>query len=76
MLAKTSALASPLWRIVRVRQSTLGKAIALWKSGRNITFHMARELIEQGYDVAALAKERFGLSMETSDIGYKAHTFH
>lgn len=24
--------------------------------GRNITFHMARELIEQGYDVAALAK--------------------
>jgi hypothetical protein len=37
-------------------QSTLGKAIAIWKSGRNITFVMARELIEQGFDVAALAR--------------------
>ncbi|WP_313196182.1 hypothetical protein [Shinella zoogloeoides] len=37
-------------------QSTLGKAIAIWKSGRNVTFAMAMELREQGYDVAALAK--------------------
>ncbi|PWE56232.1 hypothetical protein DEM27_12460 [Metarhizobium album] len=37
-------------------QSTLGKAIALWRSGRNISFHMATDLREQGYDVAALAK--------------------
>jgi len=37
-------------------QSTLGKAIAIWRSGRNITFSMGTELREQGYDVAALAK--------------------
>ncbi|CDN47539.1 hypothetical protein [Neorhizobium galegae] len=37
-------------------QSTLGKAIAIWRSGRNITFAMGTELREQGYDVAALAK--------------------
>ncbi|MCQ1855391.1 hypothetical protein [Neorhizobium galegae] len=36
-------------------QSTLGKAIAIWRSGRNISFAMGAELREQGYDVAALA---------------------
>ncbi len=41
---------------VNAMQSTLGKAIAIWRSGRNITFGMAMELREQGYDVAMLAK--------------------
>ena len=37
-------------------QSTLGKAIALWSTGRNISFAMATELRKQGYDVASLAR--------------------
>lgn len=41
---------------VNEMQSTLGKAIAIWKSGRNVSFAMATELREQGYDVATLAK--------------------
>ena len=41
---------------VNEMQSTLGKAIVLWKSGRNVSFAMATELREQGFDVAALAK--------------------
>ncbi len=41
---------------VNEMQSTLGKAIVLWKSGRNVSFAMAVELQEQGYDVSALAK--------------------
>lgn len=32
------------------------EAIALWKSDRNVSFAMATELREQGYDVDALAK--------------------
>ncbi|MBD8687049.1 MULTISPECIES: hypothetical protein [unclassified Rhizobium] len=41
---------------VNEMQSTLGKAIAIWRTGRNINFGMAMELREQGYDVAALAQ--------------------
>lgn len=41
---------------VNEMQSTLGKAIAIWRSGRNINFAMAVDLREQGYDVAALAQ--------------------
>jgi hypothetical protein len=37
-------------------QSTLGRAIKTWQAGRNISFWQARELIEQGYDVPALAQ--------------------
>ena len=32
----------------------LAKAIAIWRSGRNITFDLAVALLEEGYDVQSL----------------------
>lgn len=37
-------------------ESALGKAIAIWSSGRRIPFALAVELVEQGYDVGTLEK--------------------
>lgn len=34
--------------------STLGKAIAYWRGGRNIPLTLATELMADGYDVGAL----------------------
>lgn len=42
--------------LISEMQSTLGKAIALWQAGKNISRAMAIELRDQGYDVGALAK--------------------
>jgi len=42
-------------------QSALGRAIALWKSGREISFQHGQELREDGYDVAALRRFHFKL---------------
>ena len=35
-------------------QSTLGKAVAYWRSGRLIPMTLAGELMSKGYDVGAL----------------------
>ena len=40
-------------------ESPLGRAIELLRSGYPIPFHMARELIEQGYDLDALKASHF-----------------
>jgi hypothetical protein len=34
--------------------SALGKTIATWRSGNHISFDLAAQLIEEGYDVSAL----------------------
>ncbi|SCW77227.1 hypothetical protein SAMN02927900_04786 [Rhizobium mongolense subsp. loessense] len=44
-------------------QSALGRAIALWNQGRDISFHHAQELREDGYDVAALRRFHFKLAL-------------
>ncbi|MBZ5882552.1 hypothetical protein, partial [Escherichia coli] len=40
-------------------QSALGRAIALWNTGREISFQHGQELREDGYDVAALRRFHF-----------------
>jgi|HigsolmetaAR202D_1030399.scaffolds.fasta_scaffold04708_3 hypothetical protein len=37
-------------------QSALGRAIAIWSQGKNIPLTLAVELMQQGYDVAALER--------------------
>ncbi|MBY3320736.1 hypothetical protein ACCS81_07675 [Rhizobium ruizarguesonis] len=44
-------------------QSALGRAIELWNQGREISFQHGQELREDGYDVAALRRFHFKLSI-------------
>lgn len=37
-------------------RSALGRAIAIWSQGKNIPVTLAVELMQQGYDVAALER--------------------
>ena len=37
-------------------ESALGQAIAIWRSGRNISIVLAAKLMAEGYDVGALER--------------------
>ncbi len=43
--------------------SAIGRAIAMWSQGREISFHLAQELREEGYDVGALRRFHFKLDI-------------
>lgn len=46
-------------------ETTLGQAIALWRSGQGITRKMAAELLEDGHDLQALERAH-RVSIETT----------
>lgn len=37
-------------------ESTLGQAVAVWRTGRNISLVLAAKLMAEGYDVPALER--------------------